>query len=299
MAKSRARSIKAAKPKARHPEPEIGAPASFEPPTLDSLQWMVAPLRAYFAPKVFGLEHVHPLKPAIYVGNQSIYGVLDASLFGAELYREKGIYLRGLADSAQFAIPGWSDMLTRVGADVATRENCAELMLRGEHIVVFPGGGREVFRRKGEQHKLFWKNRTGFVRLALRYAYPIVPFAQVGADDAFDILVDANDVMSSPIGTLLSSTGLAKAFLRGGESIFPISRGLGLTAIPRPERFYFSITEPIDTTHYAGKEDDDDIVYEIRDRARDAIRDEITRLREYRKRDRETSFVRRLINRFG
>ena len=46
-------------------------------------------------------------------------------------------------------------------------------------------------------------------------------------------------------------------------------------------------------------EDDDDVVYEIRDRVRDAIRDEIARLREYRKRDRETSFVRRLINRFA
>ena len=298
MAKSRSRSTKAVKPAARAVEPtrELG---SFEPPAVESLQWMVAPLRAYFAPKIFGLERVHPLKPALYVGNHSIYGLWDLSLFAAELYRDKGIYLRGLAHHSHFAIPGWGDMLARLGTVVGTHENCAELMLRGEHIVVFPGGGREVFRRKGEQYKLFWKNRTGFVRLALRYGYPIVPFAQVGADDAFDILVDANDVMSSPLGALLERTGLAKAFLRGGESIFPISRGLGLTAIPRPERFYFSITEPIDTSRFAGKEDDDSIVYEIRDKARDAIRDEIARLRDFRKRDRETSFVRRLINRFG
>ena len=105
--------------------------------------------------------------------------------------------------------------------------------------------------------------------------------------------------MSSPLGALLERTGVAKAFLRGGESIFPIARGLGLTAIPRPERFYYSITEPIDTARYAGMEEDDAIVYEIRDRVRDAIRDEIARLREYRKRDRETSIVRRMINRFG
>ncbi|MGE5441823.1 MAG: hypothetical protein ACM3Q0_02020, partial [Bacteroidota bacterium] len=60
-------------------------------------------------------------------------------------------------------------------------------------IVVFPGGGREVARRKGEQYKLIWKARTGFVRMAIRYGYPVVPFAQVGADDAFDILVDAGE----------------------------------------------------------------------------------------------------------
>jgi hypothetical protein len=91
-------------------------------------------------------------------------------------------------------------------------------------VLVFPGGGREVFRRKSEQYKLFWKNRTGFARMAIRYGYPIVPFAQVGAADAFDILVDANEVMASPLGTLLERSGIAKTFLRGGESIFPIAR---------------------------------------------------------------------------
>jgi hypothetical protein len=87
--------------------------APFEPPALESLQWLVAPMRAYFAPKLFGLEHVHPSKPALYVGNHSIYGLIDLSLFAAELYREKGIYLRGLADRAHFAIPGWGEMLAR------------------------------------------------------------------------------------------------------------------------------------------------------------------------------------------
>ncbi len=297
MAKSRARS-KTAKTQARAPEPALGV-APFEPPAIESLQWMISPLRAYFAPKLFGLEHLHATKPALYVGNHSIYGLIDLSLFAAELYREKSIYLRGLADRAHFSIPGWGDTLTRLGVVAATRENCADLMLHGEHVLVLPGGNREVFRRKGEQYKLFWKNRTGFARMAIRYGYPIVPFAQVGADDAFDILVDANDIMKSPLGAFLESTGIAKAFLRGGESILPISRGLGLTGIPRPERFYYSITEPIDTARYAGMEEDDDIVYEIRDRVRDSIRDEIARLRDYRKRDRETSFVRRLINRFG
>ena len=292
-AKARARS-KAPKRKA-----DATALAAFEPPALESLEWITSPLRAYFAPKLFGLEHIHPTQPALYVGNHSIYGLLDLSLFATEVYREKDIYLRSLADLGHFSIPAWGDVLLRLGAVGATRENCEELMLRGEHVLVFPGAGREMYRRKGEQHKLFWKNRTGFVRLALRYGYPIVPFAQVGADDAFDILVDGDDIMKSPLGTLLERTGLAKLLLGGGESIFPISRGLGLTAFPRPERFYFSITEPIDTSKHAGKDDDDSIVYEIRDRVRDSIRDEIARLREYKKRDRETSYLRRIINRFA
>jgi 1-acyl-sn-glycerol-3-phosphate acyltransferase len=272
---------------------------AFEPPNVDTLRWLAGPMRAYFAPKVLGLEHVHPRKPALYVGNHSIYGVIDLSLFGAELYQQKGIYLRGLADRSHFLVPGWAELLTKLGAVVASRATCGQLMIDREHILVFPGGGREVARRKGERYKLIWKARTGFVRMAIRYGYSIVPFAQVGADDAFDILIDADDVMRSPVGRFLKTTGIADALLRGGEMIFPLSRGLGLTVFPRPERFYYSVLPPIDTRQYAGREDDEEIVYDLRDRVRDAIRDEIARLREYRKKDREISFVRRLVNRFG
>jgi len=271
----------------------------FEPPSVESLEWLAGPLRTYFAPKVFGLENVHPRKPALYVGNHSIYGVIDLAVFGSELYRQKGIYLRGLADRGHFLVPGWADLLTKLGAVVGSRDACAQLMEQREHVLVFPGGGREVARRKGEQYKLIWKARTGFARMAIRHGYPIVPFAQVGADDAFDILIDANDVMSSPVGRLLKTTGIADQFLRGGEMIFPLARGLGLTGLPRPERFYFSVLPPVETRQYEGREDDDEVVYDLRDRVRDAIRDEIARLRAYRKTDREVSFVRRLINRFG
>jgi 1-acyl-sn-glycerol-3-phosphate acyltransferase len=198
-----------------------------------------------------------------------------------------------------FSLPVWSDLLTKLGAVESSRTACAALMERNEHILILPGNDRETCRRKGEQYKLFWKARTGFARMAIRYGYSVVPFAQVGADDAFDILVDGDDVMNSPIGRILKSTGIADTFLRGGDAILPLSRGLGLTGIPRPERFYYSLLPPIDTRIYDGREGDDEAVYDLRDRVRDAVRDEITRLRAYRKVDREISFVRRLINRFG
>lgn len=283
-------------PKTIEHQPEL---PPFEPPSVESLQWFASPLRTYFAPKLFGLQHIHPRKPALYVGNHSIYGLIDLSLFAAELYQQKGIYLRGMADRAHFYVPGWGDLLTKLGAVVGNRDACEQLMEQREHVLVFPGGGREVARRKGERYKLIWKARTGFVRIAIRHGYPIVPFAQVGADDAFDILLDADDVMASPLGRLLKTLGITDAFLRGGDAIFPLARGLGLTAFPRPERFYYSVLRPIDTRPYAGREDDEEAVYDLRDRVRDAIRDEIAKLRAYRKTDREISFVRRLINRFG
>jgi 1-acyl-sn-glycerol-3-phosphate acyltransferase len=57
-------------------------------------------------------------------------------------------------------------------------------------ILVFPGGSREVNKRRGQQYQLLWRERIGFARLAIKHGYPIVPFAAVGADDMFDVIID-------------------------------------------------------------------------------------------------------------
>lgn len=44
---------------------------------------------------------------------------------------------------------------------LGTPENCAALMQAGQSILVFPGGGREVMRRKGEAYRLIWKRCRG------------------------------------------------------------------------------------------------------------------------------------------
>ncbi len=271
----------------------------FRPLPIAELQWLATPFRTWFAPKLLGTEHINADEPTLWVGNHTIYGLLDISVLATELYAQHGIYLRGLADRTHFMLPGWRETLVRLGAVLGTRENCSALMADREHVLVFPGGGREVMKRKGERYKLIWKNRTGFARLAIRHGYPIVPFASVGVEEAYDIVWDADDVLNSPLGKLLSRTGVAKEFLRDGEAIPPLARGLGLSMMPRPERLYFGFTPRIDTAQYDGREDDDEAVYDLRDKVRDAIRDEIVRLHDYRATDNETSWLRRLINRWG
>lgn len=279
--------------------PVQGVLHGFEPPSRESLEWLTAAMRAWFAPAFFGEEHVDPSRPSLWVGNHTIYGLIDIPVFGAELYLRHGIYLRGLADRNHFMVPGWRDTLAALGAVLGTRENCATLMEQGEQVLVFPGGGREVMKRRGERYKLIWKNRTGFARMAIRHGYPILPFASVGAEEAYDIWIDADDILASPIGRLLTMAGLTDGVLRHGEAIPPLARGLGLTALPRPERFYFGVCPPIDTTVYAGREDDDRAVFELRDHVRDAVRDEIFRLQELRRNQQDEGFLRRLVNRFG
>jgi hypothetical protein len=50
---------------------------------------------------------------------------------------------------------------------------------------VFPGGGREMPKFKGEEYTLRWQGRSGFARLSLRHNYPIVPVGLVGGDDVY------------------------------------------------------------------------------------------------------------------
>ena len=35
---------------------------------------------------------------------------------------------------------------------------------KGKNVLLFPGGGREVVKRRGEMYKLLWKDEVDFVR---------------------------------------------------------------------------------------------------------------------------------------
>ena len=256
-----------------------------------------AVLRWYFAPEYLHLERADAARPTLFVGNHSLYGVLDVLLFADGLYRERGICLRSLADRNHFRIPAWRDFVVLTGAVLGTRRNCAELMRRGEHILVFPGGAREVFKHRGEAYRLIWKERYGFVQLAIEHGYPITPYATVGAEEAFDLLLDSRHYMATPLGRYLRRSGLAERHLRGGEEFPPLVRGLGPTVIPRPEKLYFSIGRPIETTAYRGRARDPEVLREVRERVRRSLAGLIAGLRLYRARDARQGRLRRVLNR--
>src|SRR5690606_34893851 len=117
-----------------------------------------------------------------------LYGVLDAPLLVERIYRQTRRFPRPLADHMHYAVPVWRDFLHRFGAVDGTRDNCDALMQAGQSVLVFPGGGREVAKRKGEAYELIWKERLGFVRMAIRHGYSITPFGAVGAEECYSIL---------------------------------------------------------------------------------------------------------------
>ncbi len=254
----------------------------FARPPLSALETQLKPLLAWrflTSPRFFGLEHVPRAGPALFVGNHTLYGVFDPPLLWLELYREKDVYLRFLGDHIHFKLPFWGSFLERYGVVDGTRENCSRLLDAGEAVAVFPGGGREVAKRHGERYKLIWKERLGFAKMAIKHRCPLVPFASIGAEEALDILVDADQLLASPLGPAIRALDLR------ADVLLPICRGLGPTPLPRPERFYFAFAPAIDTRRWAGREDDIEACRELRDEARAAVEGKIAELLAVRDED--------------
>jgi 1-acyl-sn-glycerol-3-phosphate acyltransferase len=244
------------------------------------------PLRKVIKPKVYGIENV-PTERALLVGNHNTLGMVDAPLIAAELW-ERGRIVRSLGDHAHFKIPGWRDALTRMGVVEGTRDITSELMRRGELVMVFPGGGREVNKRKNERYKLVWKNRLGFARLAIQHGYPIVPFASVGAEHGIDIVLDNESPLLAPVQFL------SKKVL-GTPDGPPLVRGVGLSPVPRPERQYYWFGEPIPTAEFKGQEADDNAARKVRERTAAAIEHGIELMLAEREADPNRSVVKRLL----
>ena len=129
-------------------------PLTFVPPPLKKIEQALWLQQQWFDPVFSGLDNIDRARPALYVGNHTLYGTLDAPLMLLGLYRHKGIFLRSLGDHIHFKIPLWRDLLWDNGCVAGTPENCQQLMQAKEHILVFPGGGREVMKNKGEEYQL-------------------------------------------------------------------------------------------------------------------------------------------------
>ena len=171
----------------------------------------------------------------MYVGNHSLYGVLDSPLLIDYLYNEHQVAVVSIADHSHFYLPLWRSVVKKFGAVDGVPAYVREAMQQGYSILVFPGGGREVLKREGEQYQLIWKQRYGFLKLAQEFGYDIVPFAALGGDEVFDIGFDANKVVQHQYFQKLLQVPKLSHMLRKGEVIPSLPKHL----IPKRLPFYF------------------------------------------------------------
>lgn len=191
---------------------------------------------------VDGLENLLVDGRFLLVGNHTTAGWPEIVLTPYFVHRHLGVRVRGLADKRVTQVKGLQrDLIEAAGAVPGQPDIGAELMQRDETILVFPGGGRDMLKFKGEKYQLSWEGRSGFARLAIAHDYPIVPVGLVGGDDVFHSLVARNSAwerMTRALGERMH--GLA------GVGV-PVMRGLGPTFLPRPQRMYLRFGQPIST----------------------------------------------------
>lgn len=242
---------------------DVNEALAFAPPPREKVEQSLGLLRRYFAPETIGIENIQVGRPTLFVGNHTRFGVIDVPLITREIYLHTGTFPRSLADRVHYRVPLWKDLIGRSGGVLGSREMCRALMQAGESILVYPGGAREVFKGKGKDYQLLWQNRLGFVRMAVENGYSITPFCSVGADEIFDIVIGGDEILNSPVGKFFGRL-LREKQLPREDLLLPVPRGIGLSLIPRPEKFYFAFGSPIETTRYAGRAGDTAVLRRIR-----------------------------------
>lgn len=242
---------------------------TFVPPSIRKIKTQIKAFNFWFPTTLHGLEYVDQNRPALYVGNHTLLGH-DVPPLILNLYAQKHIFLRGVGDRVHFRVPLWRSLIKQYGAFEGTREGIKSLMEKHEHILIYPGGGREVMKNKGEAYQLFWKNRFGFIELALENGYDIIPFAAIGGEEMLDLKYDSNDFKKSLLGKGLKRVGILK-HMRNGEAFVPFSTGfLGLPFVPRRQALDYVFCPRIETRDIP-KEQHDSVKVELRQQVADAI----------------------------
>jgi 1-acyl-sn-glycerol-3-phosphate acyltransferase len=252
---------------------------------LKRLGSVLAPLARVTQPTLHGVERI-PEGGALFVGNHTLYGLLDLPFMVHALWEQRGIRIRGVGEHAHYALPVWRDVLELGGMVRGTRDNVRGLMRDRQDVLVFPGGAGEVMKGRGQKYRLLWKERLGFARLAIESGYPIVPFAAVGVEEMFDIVADSQTPGFAQISDLMQRLV--------GMPLPPIARGFGPTMLPRPERLYFWFGEAVDTVRFDGRAEDDAAARTLRNEVRAAVEGGIAELHERRRQDPQRSIVTRL-----
>lgn len=252
---------------------------------------LLSPWRAITDPRIDGFEHLPTDGRYLLVGNHTTLGLFDVPFLVLGIHDRTGVLVRSLGEHQHYRVPLWRDLLTRFGAIDGTRENTRELLRAGQPVLVFPGGGREVARKRGDYYPLVWRERIGFARMALEFGYPVVPFSMIGVDDMWDVVADADDPLFTPARALAERAGIDP------DMLWPVVRGLGPTPLPRPQRIYGRIGEAIDARDFGAGWDDERGARRLRDAVRTAVQSGIDALQAERETDPKRNLGPRLRSR--
>ncbi|XP_026385556.1 acyltransferase-like protein At1g54570, chloroplastic [Papaver somniferum] len=249
---------------------------------------------------VRGLAGIPSEGPVLFVGYHMLMGFDLAPLISTFL-EQKNILVRGIAHPMFFQNelekrqldPSLFDTLKILGAVPVSPTYFYKLLAEKSHVLLYPGGVREAFHRKGEENKLFWPSQPEFVRVASRFGTKIVPFGVVGADDLMDIVLDYDDLMKIPyIKDVISELNDAiKVYADTDGEVAKQKIHLPGVVPKLPGRFYYLFGKPIETQGRMNELGDKELYMYTKSE----VENSINYLKEKRKTDPYRSLLSRLL----
>ncbi|MCL2449445.1 MAG: acyltransferase family protein [Polyangiaceae bacterium] len=156
---------------------------------------LAAAYRHYFSVHTRGIEHVPVRGRAMLVGNHSGGVAIDAAMVitSCLLEMDPPRLAQGMAERFLNRIPIASRWASRTGQLTGLPEHAARLLEDERLLLVFPEGARGTAKLFRDRYSLV-EFGSGFLRLALRTRSPIVPFAVLGAGEAFPTVANAYEL---------------------------------------------------------------------------------------------------------
>ncbi len=256
---------------ARHIEMALAV----EPPSGWDAQLSYRLVKQIFRPTVVGADRV-PDRPCLFVGNHSLFA-LDGWVIAPLMLKELGRFPRGLGDKFLFANKAVGDRILKSGGVMGHPEVCSALMRDGQDLLVFPGGAHEAVKPASEMYELQWKERYGFVKLAAKHGYTIMPFGMVGPDEFYGHLIEGHELPDSGFGKILKRLGVLTEDTRS-DMLPPIPVGALGTPFPKPQRVDLGFGDPIDLSQYKGRTPTKKQQQAIRDEVAEQIETQLAEL---------------------
>lgn len=241
-------------------EAHLQEPAQqFDPDFMRRLVAKMEIFTSYFGAEVRGMDRV-PKSPVLLIGNHS-GGIItpDTSAVYAAWYRTRGFDdpLMGLAFDGIYGVPGWRELMRKIGQMPASMDNAETALGQGHSVLLYPGGAYEVFRPWKDRNRIAFKGRKGFIRLALRAGVPVVPVVGHGGHETTIVLTRGE--------RLAKLLGLDRVRMDGAPVLFQIPWGISTPAtpgLPLPAKITVQVCEPLDWSRFGPEAADDPEVLE-------------------------------------
>lgn len=245
-----------------------------------------------FKTRIVGAQHI-PDGPCLFIGNHSLFA-LDGLVIAPMMQREFGRFLRPMGDKFLFSTDSLGDFLLSRGAAMGHPKVCDALMESSQDILVFPGGAHEAVKPKSEMYALQWKERYGFVKMAAKHGYTIMPFGLVGPDEFYSHWIEGSELPDSGLGQLLKHLGILTEDTRS-DMLPPIPIGALGSLLPKPQACYVGFGQPVDLSALKGKKLNQKKVRDIRSEVASEIEEQLAELLILREKNREQDGLLRRI----